>query len=232
MPHVLTHIDQRVATVTLNDPRRRNPLSDAVIAELADALRRCDADPEVGCVVLAGAGETFSAGADLAEFRAGLDAGSVDHWLSGEAWGDLFRLIPAMGKPVVASVKGHALAGGSGLVALCDLAIAADNARFGTPEINIGLFPLFIFPALIRTIGRRNALELCLTGRSIDAAEALRMGLVNRVVPLAELEAATTTLARELAGKPPRSMQLGKHAFYRMADLDYNSALDLSLIHI
>ena len=221
-------VSGRVATVTLNNPRKRNPLSTAVVIELAAVLRKCDADVAVGAVVLTGAGESFCAGADLQEFLDSIDAGSMDHWTSGGPWEDLFRLVPTMAKPVVASVRGHALAGGCGLVAVSDMAIAAENTTFGTPEINIGLFPLFIFPALIRAVGRRHALDLCLTGRSISAAEAHVMGLVNRVVADNELEKATGALAAELAAKPPQSMRLGKHAFYRMAELDYVAAIDFA----
>lgn len=227
-PQVLVSASGRVATVTLNNPRKRNPLGTPLIQELGSALRECDANDEIGAVVLTGAGESFSAGADLQEFSESLAASSVEHWTSGGPWAELVRLVPSMGKPVIASVRGHALAGGCGLVALCDMAIASTNASFGTPEINIGLFPLFIFPALIRAIGRRNTLDLCLTGRSIDAQEALRMGLVTRVVPEAELEPATLAIASELASKPPQSMRLGKHAFYRMAELDYDAAVDFA----
>ncbi|HVA23457.1 MAG TPA: enoyl-CoA hydratase/isomerase family protein [Chloroflexota bacterium] len=221
-------VQGRIATVTLNNPKKRNPLTAAVVVELARIFRECDIDDRVGAVVLTGAGESFCAGADLQELLDSIDAGSVEHWTAGDAWGDLFRLVPALAKPVLGSVRGHALAGGCGLVAVCDMAIAAENATFGTPEINIGLFPLFIFPALIRAVGQRHALDLCLTGRSITAAEALSMGLVNRVVPDAELAGATQTLAAELASKPPRSMRLGKHAFYRMAELDYDAAIDFA----
>jgi enoyl-CoA hydratase/carnithine racemase len=225
---VLVSVSNRVATVTLNNPRKRNPLGTPLILELTRALRECDANDDVGAVVLTGAGQSFSAGADLQELSDSLAAGSVEHWISGGPWAELVRLVPVMGKPVVASVRGHALAGGCGLVALCDMAIAAAGASFGTPEINIGLFPLFIFPALIRAVGRRHALDLCLTGRTIDAQEALRMGLVTRVVADHELEKAALSLAAELAGKPPQSMRLGKQAFYRMAELDYESAVDFA----
>jgi enoyl-CoA hydratase/carnithine racemase len=218
----------RVATVTLNNPRKRNPLSGAVVAALAEGLRECDSNERVGAVILTGAGESFCAGADLQEFLDSVDRGSVEHWAGGKPWDDLFRLVPTMAKPVVASVRGHALAGGCGLVAACDMAIAAENTTFGTPEINIVLFPLFIFPALIRAVGRRHALDMCLTGRSIGAAEAFGMGLVNRVVPDGELDAATQALAAELAAKPPQSMRLGKHAFYRMAELDYDAGIDFA----
>jgi methylglutaconyl-CoA hydratase len=199
-----------------------------MVVELAGALRECDADDRIGCVVLTGAGSSFSAGADLQEFNVSLDAGSVEHWRSGDAWADLFRFVPRMAKPVVGKVRGHALAGGCGLVALCDMAVAADTADFGTPEIDIGLFPLFIFPALIRAVGRRNAMALCLSGRRIDAAEAQRMGLVNTIVPEAELDAFVADLATGLAAKPPRAMQMGKHAFYRMAELDYDAGIDFA----
>ena len=218
----------RIGTITLNNPRKRNPLSTALIVDLLKAFHDCDGNDDVGAVVLTGAGESFSAGADLQEFSESLAAGAVEHWSSGGPWAELVRLVPSMGKPVLASVRGHALAGGCGLVALCDMAIASEDATFGTPEINIGLFPLFIFPALIRAIGRRNALDLCLTGRSIDAQEALRMGLVTRVVPPSELDKVTLTMASELASKPPQSMRLGKHAFYRMAELDYEAAVDFA----
>jgi methylglutaconyl-CoA hydratase len=228
MSLVQLSIQRKVATLTLNNPRKRNPLSMGMVLELSNLLRECDADDKVGCVVLTGAGESFCAGADLQEFLEGIDAGSMEHWTSGEPWGDLFRLVPGMAKPLVAAVRGHALAGGCGLVAVCDMAIASENTTFGTPEINIGLFPLFIFPALIRAIGRRHAVDLCLTGRSISAAEAQTMGLVNRVVPDADLEAATYALASELADKPPHSMRVGKHALYRMAELDYEAGIDFA----
>ncbi|MHB8617961.1 MAG: enoyl-CoA hydratase/isomerase family protein [Chloroflexota bacterium] len=228
MEHLLLEFQDRVATVTLNDPERRNPLGSGAIRELAAVLRQCDADAAVGIIVITGAGSSFSAGADLKEFHASLEADAYEHWAAGEPWADLFRLVPSLGKPVVASVGGHALAGGCGLVALCDLAIAAEGATFGTPEINIGLFPLFIFPALARAVGRRHAVDLCLTGHRIDAQEAHRIGLVSRVVPAAQLRATTAELAAELAGKPARAMRLGKYALYRMAELDYDQAIDFA----
>ncbi len=228
MSLVLLDVADRVATVTLNNPRKRNPLSTAVVGELTATLRSCDEDDSVGAILLTGAGEAFCSGADLQEFSTSLDAGAVEHWNSGAPWGELVKLVPAMGKPVVAAVRGPALAGGCGLVALCDMAIAAEGSTFGTPEINIGLFPLFIFPALLRAVGRRNAMDLCLTGRTIGPEEALRMGLVNRIVPAAELRPAALSLAGDLAGKPPQSLRLGKHAFHRMAELEYDAAVDFA----
>lgn len=215
----------RVARVILNQPERRNPLSTKVGLELIGVLRAADEDDEVGAVILTGRGAAFSGGADLAEFRASIDAMSPAHWESGAIWNELYALFPAMAKPVVAAVNGPAMAGGCGLVASCDFAIASDQARFGTPEVNIGLAPLFILPALIRAVGRRHALELTLSGRTIDAQEAVRIGLVNEVVPHDRLEAASTALAEELASKGPFTMRLAKHAFQRIAELDYQSGL-------
>src|SRR5207237_3635218 len=125
-------------------------LGSGTVRDLSAALRAADADPEVGAVVLTGRGQVFSAGADLKEFQASLQDNATQHWQSGEPWLDLFTLIPTMDKPVLAAVNGPALAGGCGLVAVCDMAIAAESATFATPEVNIGLFPLFILPALVR----------------------------------------------------------------------------------
>jgi len=170
----------------------------------------------------------FSAGADLKEFQASLQDSATRHWQTGEPWFELFSLIPTLTKPVVAAVNGPALAGGCGLVAVCDLAIASESATFATPEVDIGLFPLFILPALVRAIGRRHALSLALTGRTIDAHEAERIGLVNMVVAPDDFEAATSGLANNLAGKMPFTLGLGKRVFARIAELDYTSGLELA----
>ena len=138
---------------------------------------------------------------------------------------ELFTTMHALGKPLVAMVNGHALAGGLGLMVACDLAIAADTATFGTTEIQVGLWPMMITAELVRNVGRKRTLEMMLTGRRLDAAEALAVGLVNRVVPAAELEAVTMALAGELASKSPAAIALGLRAFYRSADLDHEPAL-------
>ena len=227
-PTVTLAIDGAIARVALNDPARRNALSYTMVQELIQALRRVDDDRSVRVVLLTGAGAHFSAGANLREFAAEVDEPAVRHWESGALWEDLFTLIPRMSKPVVAAVQGYALAGGCGLVALCDLALAGDDAKFGMTEIRIGLFPLLVLPALRGAVGGKRALEMALLGEMIDAAEALRIGLVGRVVPAARLEETALDMCRALADKSPDAVRMGKHAFWATADMTYPQALALA----
>ncbi len=210
-----------VARITLNRPEKRNPIGPATAGELVHAFAALRDDPAVRAVVLTGAGAAFSAGGDLSAMAGGGATGGVPP----ASLVDLFTTMHALGKPIVAMVNGHALAGGLGLMVACDLAIAADTATFGTTEIQVGLWPMMITAELVRNIGRKAALELMLTGKRLTAAEACAIGLVNRVVPAAELEAATMALATDLAGKSPATLALGLRAFYRSADLDHEPAL-------
>ncbi len=182
-PLILKERTGRVALLTLNNPDKRNAMTYAMVEALTAALQEVDADQEVRAVIIAGAGESFSAGGDLKEFASELEMQAYQHWQAADPWIALFRLVRTMRVPVIAAVHGYALAGGCGLVALCDMALAADDAKLGTTEIRIGLFPMIIFPALRRVVGERKALEMALTGNMYNAEEALRMGLVNQVVP-------------------------------------------------
>lgn len=222
---VLYQVEEGIARITLNAPARRNALDYEMVQALIGTLRTAEEDSNVRVVLLEAAGESFSAGGDLREFAAELDEPAMRHWEEGALWGELFGLVPRMTKPVIAAVQGYALAGGTGLVALCDLAVAADDATFGMTEIRIGLFPLLVLPAVRRAVGEKKALEMALTGQRISADEALRIGLVNRVVPRAELSEAALALARDLADKGPGAMRLGKHCFYATADMSYEDAL-------
>ncbi|MEZ4399903.1 MAG: enoyl-CoA hydratase-related protein [Kofleriaceae bacterium] len=208
-----------VARITLNRPDKRNPISPATCGELVHALTTVRDAPAARVVVLTGAGSAFSAGGDLAAMGAG----------SGEvppaSLVDLFTTMHALGKPIIAMVNGHALAGGLGLMVACDLVIAADTATFGTTEIQVGLWPMMITAELVRNIGRKRTLELMLTGRRLPADEALALGLVNRVVAAADLERETMALADDLASKSPAAIALGLRAFYQSADLDHEPAL-------
>lgn len=215
-----------VATVTISDPERRNPVGTETAGLLAETLRRAAADPAVRVVVVTGAGSAFSSGGDLKEFLATTSADASEHWASGEPWCDLYRTLGHLCKPTIAQVRGPALAGGCGIVAACDFAVASDNAVFGTPEAKIGLFPLFILPALIRATGRRNALAMALTARTMDAAEAERIGLVTRVVADDRLEDEVAALAAQLAGIGPLTMKMGKRAFNRIAELEFDEGLE------
>lgn len=216
-PVLLAGIEDGVLRLTLNRPAARNALSEGLMAALGRALERAAADRQCRVVVIAGAGPAFCAGHDLRELR-----GEPSRAAYGRVFaqcGALMQQIVALPKPVIAEVHGVATAAGCQLVATCDLAIAAENARFATPGIDIGLFCSTPMVALTRAVGRKAAMEMLLTGELVDAATAQSIGLVNRVVPAAELGAATTALARRIAGKSALTLAIGKEAFYRQAEL-------------
>jgi enoyl-CoA hydratase/carnithine racemase len=204
---------EHIARITLNRPEKRNPLGPVMIGEINHALFAARDDPEVRAVILTGAGKAFSAGGDLSQMGQTSRNGLMTSFV------DLNLLLAHLVKPVIAMVNGPCLAGGLGLVCACHLAVAADIAQFGTPEINVGLWPMTIMANIFRTVGRKRAMEMILTGDRFDAAEALRIGLVNRVVPAEKLEAETHELARKLAAKSPAVMRLGLDGFFDNADL-------------
>jgi enoyl-CoA hydratase/carnithine racemase len=214
---VLTSVDGAVATVTINRPAQRNALSPAVVDGLRAALGTARDDDDVHVVVLRGAGDrAFCAGADLSTLGAG--AGFLDlHDARGEI-AAVFEDLWSLGKPTIARVQGYALAGGFGLALACDLLVAADDAVFGAPEINVGLWPYMITVPMLRAMTPKQALELMLTGRRIGADEGLRMGFVNRVVPPGELDDAVGSVAADLAAKSPAVMRIGRTTFYRVVD--------------
>jgi enoyl-CoA hydratase/carnithine racemase len=215
-----------VATVTLNRPDRRNALNTTLLRELLTALQAAKDDPEVRVVILTGAGDrAFCAGADLGGIAAG--AGPIELHEERRQFVEVFTLVTRMGKPVIGCINGHALAGGFGLALSCDLLVAADTATFGTPEINVGLWPMMIMAIIGRNLPPKRAMELYMTGERIDAQTALSWGLVNRVVPLAEVRRVAWELARGLTEKSPLLMRLGRDAFFAIADLDFESALTL-----
>jgi enoyl-CoA hydratase/carnithine racemase len=210
------------AWLTLNRPQARNALSLALMETLDAELARIAGDPAVKVVVIAGAGPTFCAGHDLRELRARPDRAFYEQTFA--ACSRLMLRIVRLPKPVVARVHGVATAAGCQLVATCDLAVAADTARFATPGVNIGLFCSTPMVALSRAVGRKPAMEMLLTGDLIDATRAREIGLVNRVVPEAGLDAAVAELAGEIAAKSPLTLAIGKEAFYRQAEMDLDAA--------
>ncbi|MCP3060828.1 enoyl-CoA hydratase-related protein [Myxococcus sp. K38C18041901] len=213
------------AHLTIDRPRARNALSPTVVKALMDGLDRADADPAVRVVVLTGAGEkVFCAGGDLGQMAG--DGGFLSTHDGRRSYGKLLARFQEARKPTVARVNGHALAGGLGLVLACDLAVAVEGADFGTPEIDVGLFPMMMMALLQRHVGRKRALELVLTGDKLPAREALALGLINRVVPAAELDGAVAALAGKLAGKSQAVLALGRRAFFTAEDLPLPAALE------
>ena len=209
---------QGVLRLTLNRPEARNALSVALMTTLVEALGRAAADLEARVVVIAGAGPVFCAGHDLRELRA--DSRRETYERIFALCSELMLTIVRLPKPVIAEVHGVATAAGCQLVATCDLAVAAEEARFATPGVNIGLFCSTPMVALSRAVGRKAAMEMLLTGELIDAATAHTLGLVNRVVARAELREVVDALARQIAGKSAFTVKIGKEAFYRQAELD------------
>jgi enoyl-CoA hydratase len=223
---VLYDVDAGVATIALNQPETRNALSDELLDALLVAFARARDDGSVRAVVLASTHETvFSAGGNLAGFAA--DVPLVHKHAGIERFPRLFELIGTLGKPTICAARGHVLAGALGVALACDLVVASDAATFGTPEINVGVFPFMIMALIYRNVPRKKASELLLLGERIDAAEAVRLGIANRVVPAAEFDAAVGAWAAKLASKSPVLMKLGKDAMWGQQDLALMDALEL-----
>ena len=217
-------VDSPRVTITIDDPERRNPLSNAAMSELANLVRRASVDAAVRVIVITGAGDkAFSAGGDLS--GGFVDKPLADHQERG-ALADLLKALRGCGKPTVARVNGHALAGGFGLVAACDVAVAVDDATFGAPEIKVGLWPMMITAVLQRVMPHKAALELMMSGRRITADEALRLGVVSRIVSRAELDVAVDLVVSGLAAVSPAVLRLGRDAFYAVEDMGFDAALD------
>lgn len=212
------------ATITIDDPDRRNPLSNPAMAEMAAMVDRAAADATVRVIVITGAGDqAFSAGGDLSgDF---VDSPIADHDARG-ALAVLLRSLRHCGKPTVARVNGHALAGGFGLAAACDVVVAVKDATFGTPEIKVGLWPMMITAVLQRVMPHKAALELMMTGRRVTADEAMRLGVVSRVVRRSDLDDAVDLVVTGLASASPLVLRLGRDAFYAVEDLDFDAAID------
>jgi enoyl-CoA hydratase/carnithine racemase len=223
--HLLVDTEAPAARITLNRPEKRNALSLELMQELIEALQGLGSSSEVRAIVVEGAGPAFSAGHDLGEML-GRDLGFYQRLF--DVCTVLMETIHRVPQPVVAKVHGIATAAGCQLVAACDLAVAADGARFATPGVKIGLFCSTPMVPVSRAVGRKRALELLLTGEPIDARTALDWGLVNRVVPAEELEAAVAELVEKIVRSSPLTVGIGKEAFYAQIELDEHRAYDLT----
>jgi enoyl-CoA hydratase/carnithine racemase len=218
-------VDDGIATVTLDEPETRNALSAQMIAELRQALESARDDGEVRCVVLGSSHEkVFSSGANLAGFQADVPLVEKHFGSEGLAW--VFRMLIEMPKPTLCAAGGHVIAGALGLALACDLVIAKDGATFGTPEIGVGAFPFMIMALIYRNVPRKKTNELLLVGERIGAEEAREAGIVNKVVPPEDFDAAVADWATKLASRSPTIMRLGKEAMARQMDMPLAEALD------
>jgi enoyl-CoA hydratase len=217
--------DDGVATITLNQPEKRNALSNQMLGELIEGFESARDDERVRCVVLTSSHDrVFSSGASLDQFAA--DAPVVHKHFGTERLPRLFKTIMQLGKPTICAANGHVLAGALGLALACDLIVAKDGASFGTPEINVGVFPFMIMALIYRNVPRKKTNELLLLGERISAEQAREAGIVNRVVAADEFDAAVDDWATRLAAKSPVLMKLGKDAMYRQLDMPLEDALE------
>ena len=218
--------DTGVATIAMDQPDTRNALSDELLGDLIAAFEAARDDDAVRCVVLASTHEkTFSSGGNLAGFAA--DVPLVHKHIATERFPRLFTLIGELGKPVICAVNGHCLAGALGLALACDLIVASEAATFGTPEINVGVFPFMILALIVRNVPRKKATEMLLLGERFDAREAERLGIVNRVVARRGPRRRPWATGRSASpAKSPVLMKLGKDALWRQNDMALEDAWD------
>ena len=220
-------VDQQnhIGLITLNRPEQFNTFSSEMAKELNQALVQLDNEKDVRVIIVKGAGKAFSTGIDLSEFS-GKSLKGYREWVG--LMEQMSHVISYMKKPVIASVHGYAVANGAGLVAACDLAVVAEGTKIGATAINVGLFCMGPAVPLSRSLGRKRCLEMVLTGDMIDARDAEKWGLVNKVVPADQLEEETMALASKLAEKSPVALQMGKQSFYGMSDMEFGKALEYS----
>ncbi len=219
-------VDGPVFAITLAVPERRNAIGPRMANELLDAIDRARSDDAIRVITLEGEGKVFCAGGDFAEMMSGAAPTSSDVPPRGD-FADLLREMVRSVKPIVCKVNGHAMGGGLGLVAASTFAIASSDAKLGTPEIDVGLFPMMIMAVLVRFVPRRRVLKMMLLGERIDAAEAKAIGILNDAVPKDELDAKVAELVGELTKKSPAAMRLGLRAFGAQDGMDLEESLPL-----
>lgn len=221
---VLYAVQDKVASITINRPERRNAMNPAVMLALYNCFDRAGADPAVSAIVLTGAGGNFCAGADLGG-TFGAERSFLEMHEDRRTFANLLVRMNKCKKPILAAVEGYCLAGGMGLCLSGDVVIASEDAQFGLPEIKRGLWPYMVTAVLIRNVGRKKALELCMTGERISAAEAERIGMINCCVPKDQFQEKVGALAKKLSSYSPAVMGLGKSSFYQIADMALEDAL-------
>lgn len=223
---VLYSADGPIARITLNRPEKRNALNAELLGELKDALALAAEEKDVRVVLISGAGKDFCAGADLAEFDRASEEEVLDHLSAARDLAELYLAIRNHPKPVVAAVRGRALAGGCGLATACDLILAAESAQFGYPEVKIGFIPAMVMAILRRSVSEKRAFELLTSGDPIGTIEALRIGLINRVFPDEEFEANVEVYVEVLASKPASALSLTKSLLYHIDGMTFDAAIE------
>ena len=222
MAEVLASLSQGIGTVMFNRPEKRNTMNTNVMREILRIFDEFDKDPEVKVIVLTGAGDkAFCAGQDLADFSG--NAVEIREYVT--EFPAILRKMTEMGKPIIGAINGYALAGGFGLTAACDIVLAADNAKFGITEINVGLYGFVIISPIVRTLGMKHLMELYYTGKHITAEEGKAIGLVNHIYPKEEFRGEVEKFALTIAKKSPLALRLGRQTFYNAREMEYQQAI-------
>lgn len=223
---ILYEVINQVAYITLNIPEKNNPLTTRSTKELIDAVKKADGDAAVHVIVLTGAGKSFCAGGDLKEFSQNLEKTAPKLYKEGHESTELFKLPLQIRTPIIGAINGAALGGGTGITAMCHLAIASDRASFGLTELKLGLVPFVILPWVKKVVGSRKMMELMLTADTFTAEQALKYGLVHRVVSHAELQSEVEKLAQKIAAHSPLAVELALESFYKAEQMDFSTSLD------
>lgn len=223
---VCSRVEDHVAILTLNQPERRNPLSHDMCWSLIEKVNQAVADDDVHVIVLTGAGKTFCAGGDIKEFANYQEKRASEVHQEGEATTELFKTLSNLRKPLIGAINGHALGGGLGIVAVCHYTIASSQAKLGTTEIKLGLFPLVILPAVMDALGTKKALEISFTGEVFSAEKAWDLGLVNKVADPEDVFPEALRFAKELAKASPLAVKIGLDCYVKTRDMEWNKKLD------
>ena len=228
---ILYTVEQAVARISLNRPDKRNALDDQIVAEFADALRAADRDKEARVVVITGEGKDFCSGADLASLQRISDAGVAESMASARVMGELFVEMRRHRCPIIAAVRGRALAGGCGLATACDIILASESAQFGYPEVNIGFIPAMVMAILRRSVSEKRAFELITRGEIITATAAANIGMINRVFSDDQFDAEVEKYVLQLSKKSASAVSLAKSLLYHMDGMTFEAAVE-SGIHL
>jgi len=223
---IVYSVDQATARITLNRPDRRNALDDEIVSEFKDALRSAAGDETVRVVLITGAGKDFCSGADLASLQRISEAGVEESLASARFMGELFVEMRRHPHPIIAAVRGRALAGGCGLATACDIILAAESAQFGYPEVNIGFIPAMVMAILRRSVSEKRAFELITRGEIISSGEAREIGMINRVFPDDAFEAQVEAYAAQMAAKSASAVSLAKSLLYHMDGMTFETAIE------
>jgi methylglutaconyl-CoA hydratase len=228
---ILYTVESNIARITLNRPEKRNALNDEVVGELKEAARMSAADQQVRVVLLEGAGKDFCSGADLAALQTSSQYSVEQNMENARRMAELFIAMRRHPRPIVAAVRGRALAGGCGLATAADLVLAAESAKFGYPEVNIGFIPAMVMAILRRSVSEKRAFEMITGGEIIAARQALEFGLINRVYPDDQFDVEVTSYVEAMASRSASAVTLSKTLLYHMDGLTFEAAIE-SGVHL